>query len=350
MRDWKQNTWACLLLALSIAAYGSTLVYGAEEQASALVSLQHQSTANPMPALTQVANVAATEPIVKDPDLKKVALEKVTSLKKEATPLEAKPFVAQHSALQVQSPAMVNHYLKSMPDTLTLSSAFQQEKSYLLRTVYNKKLEEAGFYINDEEVFRFRSKLGFLTPYLRSKQVIHRLNVYAKGDYSYKDIHLKRQADGNFHLMMGTHILTVVDEKTAQVAHMPLDTLAHLWMKQLRLALGEAPSADPVFSLTQSGRFIAKGLASWYGPGFYGRKSADGSRFNMNALTAAHKTLPFGTKVRVINESNGKSCVVKITDRGPYGHHRVIDLSKGAAQAIGAMSSGIAKVRLEVLD
>ncbi|MGP9820816.1 septal ring lytic transglycosylase RlpA family protein [Salinarimonas sp. NSM] len=89
--------------------------------------------------------------------------------------------------------------------------------------------------------------------------------------------------------------------------------------------------------------------ASWYGPGFHGRRTASGERYDMDALTAAHKTLPFGTKVRVTNVANGKSVVVRITDRGPFVRGREIDLSRGAARAVGMLASGTAQVRMEVL-
>lgn len=92
-----------------------------------------------------------------------------------------------------------------------------------------------------------------------------------------------------------------------------------------------------------------RGMASWYGPGFHGRRSASGERFNQNALTAAHRTLPFGTKVRVTNLNSGTSVVVRINDRGPFIHGRVIDLSRAAAGAIGMLGSGVAPVQLEVL-
>jgi len=92
---------------------------------------------------------------------------------------------------------------------------------------------------------------------------------------------------------------------------------------------------------------IQTGAASWYGPGFHGKRTASGERFNTNDLTAAHKTLPFGTKVRVTNERTGKSAVVRINDRGPYAHGRVIDLSKAAAEAVGI--SGVGKVALAAL-
>jgi rare lipoprotein A len=89
---------------------------------------------------------------------------------------------------------------------------------------------------------------------------------------------------------------------------------------------------------------LQRGAASWYGPGFHGRKTASGERFNTHALTAAHRTLPFGTRVRVTNERTGRSVVVRINDRGPYAHGRVIDLSKASAQAVGL--SGVAPVSL----
>jgi rare lipoprotein A len=92
---------------------------------------------------------------------------------------------------------------------------------------------------------------------------------------------------------------------------------------------------------------LGRGKASWYGPGFHGRLTANGERFNTNAYTAAHKTLPFGTKVKVTNAKTGRSVVVRINDRGPYAHGRVIDLSKASAQAIGV--TGVADVALSRL-
>ena len=92
------------------------------------------------------------------------------------------------------------------------------------------------------------------------------------------------------------------------------------------------------------------GMASWYGPGFHGNRSASGEVFNQNALTAAHRTLPFGTQVRVTNLNTGQSVIVRINDRGPFSGGRIIDLSRGAASEIGMVSSGVAQVRVEVLE
>ncbi|EDY39862.1 rare lipoprotein A [Cyanobium sp. PCC 7001] len=94
---------------------------------------------------------------------------------------------------------------------------------------------------------------------------------------------------------------------------------------------------------------VIRGQASWYGPGFYGRRTASGERFRRGTLTAAHRTLPFGTKVRVTNLRNGRSTVVRINDRGPFHGNRVIDLAHGAASEVGLTASGLAPVKLEVL-
>lgn len=93
----------------------------------------------------------------------------------------------------------------------------------------------------------------------------------------------------------------------------------------------------------------AMGTASWYGGKFHGRKTANGERYNMHELTAAHRSLPFGTMVRVINENTGQSVIVRINDRGPFVGNRVIDLSHQAASQIGMVNAGVARVKLEVL-
>jgi rare lipoprotein A len=91
------------------------------------------------------------------------------------------------------------------------------------------------------------------------------------------------------------------------------------------------------------------GEASWYGGKFHGRTTANGETYDMNQLTAAHRTLPFGSKVRVTNPATNESVVVRINDRGPYAGNRVIDLSRAAAKAVRLIGPGVAPVKLEVL-
>ena len=134
---------------------------------------------------------------------------------------------------------------------------------------------------------------------------------------------------------------------------------------RLRRLLGNAPPLKVIAGLPeapkpqivkQAQQVVAQavkvgshGMASWYGPGFNGRRSANGERYNQNNLTAAHRSLPFGTKVKVTNVRTGRSVVVRITDRGPHVRGRIIDLSAAAARIVGVMQSGVAPVQLEVL-
>lgn len=102
------------------------------------------------------------------------------------------------------------------------------------------------------------------------------------------------------------------------------------------------PKVDPGYNKT--------GLASWYGDPFHGRKTANGETYDMNQMTAAHKTLPMPTDVRVTNLENGRSIIVTINDRGPFVHGRIIDLSRRAAQLLGVIKKGTARVRVESLQ
>lgn len=113
----------------------------------------------------------------------------------------------------------------------------------------------------------------------------------------------------------------------------------------------EAALAPPLQQPSATPRLlrVVNGAASWYGPGFYGRQTASGERLRKGTLTAAHRTLPFGTRVRVTNLDNGRSVVVRINDRGPFRYHRVIDLAHGAASELRMMRSGEIPVRLEIL-
>ncbi|MEA5579803.1 septal ring lytic transglycosylase RlpA family protein [Nodularia harveyana UHCC-0300] len=106
---------------------------------------------------------------------------------------------------------------------------------------------------------------------------------------------------------------------------------------------------QPAQQIANKRRGILQGIASFYGRGFAGRPTATGERFNPEAMTAAHRTLPFGTRVRVTNTRNGRSVVVRINDRGPFIRGRIIDVSTGAARSLGMIRSGVAPVKVEVI-
>jgi rare lipoprotein A len=98
-------------------------------------------------------------------------------------------------------------------------------------------------------------------------------------------------------------------------------------------------------SLPPSG--VQEGIATWYGPGFHGRRTASGERFDRNAMTLAHRHMPFGTRVRVTNLKNGRSVIGRVNDRGPFVRGRAFDLSQGMARRLGI--SGAGKVRVEII-
>ncbi|MCS6814546.1 MAG: septal ring lytic transglycosylase RlpA family protein [Cyanobacteria bacterium] len=160
------------------------------------------------------------------------------------------------------------------------------------------------------------------------------------------------QVDGKNLLVMDT--TTILSGTTQNPAEDALQAT-----NRLRRLMGNAPPLKEIMGMPKveqtavayrTPRYQFTGMASWYGPGFHGNYSANGEVFNQFALTAAHPHLPFGTMVRVTNLDNGRSVVVRINDRGPYAGGRIIDLSMGAAEAIGMLSSGVAQVRLEVLN
>ena len=117
----------------------------------------------------------------------------------------------------------------------------------------------------------------------------------------------------------------------------------------------ERPSAAPPRrskpgDILVPGAYVEEGNASWYGPPFHGRRSSNGETYDMNKLTAAHRTLPFDSIVRVTNLNNGKSTTVRITDRGPFVDNRIIDLSLAAAREIESVGPGVVPVRIEVIS
>ena len=158
-------------------------------------------------------------------------------------------------------------------------------------------------------------------------------------------------------LKAGNQNIVTVDEVNAKAVGVSVHELAYTWANGTRVALGAKPLRKDYADVSRGymgreSRYLGNtmtGMASWYGPTFHGKRAADGSRFNTDEYTAAHRTYPFGTLVKVTNLRTHKSCVVKISDLGPYTHGRIIDLSKKAAEDIGMLGSGVAKVKLEVV-
>lgn len=149
------------------------------------------------------------------------------------------------------------------------------------------------------------------------------------------------QADGADRELMAMVQPTSVEPAAVAPSLQPADLL----VPPLPLRRAPEPVVKPPLRLASLGQ----GEASWYGPGLYGNRTANGEVLRPGTLTAAHRTLPFGTLVRVTNLANGRSTVVRINDRGPFHGGRVIDLAHGAASELGVVASGTAPVRLEQL-
>jgi len=107
--------------------------------------------------------------------------------------------------------------------------------------------------------------------------------------------------------------------------------------------------AGKVYTPDENYRYTESGMASWYGPGFHGKRTANGEAYDQQAMTAAHRTLPMPSVVRVTNLDNGNTVVLRVNDRGPFAHNRIIDVSRAAAERLDMVRSGVASVRVEIL-
>ncbi len=162
--------------------------------------------------------------------------------------------------------------------------------------------------------------------------------------------------DGKAVGKFGDRTLFTIDQSLADQIGRPAELIAIDWINNIRISLGHAPlplaEAQVKMHQLQPTNASIDGKASWYGPYFHGRQTATGEIFDQNALTAAHRSLPFGTYLKVTNQLNGKSVVVRVNDRGPYfdEDERVIDLSNRAALCISSDDHGVVPIEAVVLQ
>ncbi len=214
-----------------------------------------------------------------------------------------------------------------------------------------------SLFLNGTEILRFQGEVAGLDSYTRVKTIASRLNQLLENNPQTAQSIRPSLVNNLPVIQADNQTLVTVDAQTAKATQESPLKLALLYSNRMRQALGQTALDDKVLETLAenmpnykgTGK-VQTGMASWYGPYFHGRRSADGSRFNQFALTAAHRTLPFGTIVRVVNQRTRKSCYVKITDRGPFAHGRIIDLSRGAAKKIDMLGSGVARVSVEVVQ
>ena len=206
--------------------------------------------------------------------------------------------------------------------------------------------------LNGHVVLRMRCPNGGISPGERAACVVERLNEALK-TASAEDIK-PAVTRGSLAVVVGQRHVVTVDPENAKANNSSCYELALKWANNMRLALGGSPvlrcdgghlvSLDAVRSYGVS---VAR--ASWYGGRWNGRLTANGEIYDEMSLTAAHRTLPFGSIVRVTNLLSGKQVVVRINNRGPYIAGREIDLSRAAAEAIGLIRAGVGDVAIEVI-
>jgi len=215
-------------------------------------------------------------------------------------------------------------------------------------------------YIGDSEVLRILLPVAGLTVEQRAKIVTEKFNTIIRNGENPENI-LPDYKNGSGIIKINNKLVFTVDANIAKEYGLNPSELAFIWVNNIREAMGaqkivrdfelytDTIEKTPNHFIKQYGTYNQTGFASWYGGQFHGRRAANGTMFNKNSFTAAHKSLPFGTVVQVTNLYNGKQCVVKITDRGPFIRGRIIDLSKVAANEIGMLSSGVSRVKVEVI-
>ncbi len=287
-------------------------------------------------AVLNAQAIASATPSQPDTDVLKVGSTLESQGNRVATPVLAK--VQRH---EYQGREAATLYLKNLPILTFLGDRLSPAQE-------EQKLPSPSLDIA-------RRDLANSSALLKASAIAARLNDdLSNGTLDGTDIGVRWNASQRVHTIQADgQTLVTLDSTTVIPGVSASGNKALLVANRLRRSLGVSPLDDASQAL---GSFLgnvvatASGWASWYGPGFHGGRTANGERFDMNDLTAAHRTLPFGTRVRVTNIATGNSVVVRINDRGPFHGSRVMDLSRGAASVIGLTASGVARIRMEILD
>lgn len=368
----KHRVLGGLTIAVAVSVFGAPLPTQAQDSNNNSLSLGPKTKhhADVFPQTPEASSPTDSDSSTFDPDEPNSALllqpsGSTDDISETATvfphALEAPPveLAEPNSARSLQSSG-------SASDTLETATVFSHAlDSRQAATVYIRSIPVVTLVGGELETLS--ASLGTVTvasdaqePQHRADAVVSRLQeLAANGDV---DAIVARwdSNDESFVVAWGEEALITLDGKIIlpDTTDNPGEDALQI-ANRLRRLLGDAPPLASIEGLpepsapdTRVGIVTSTltGMASWYGPGFHGRRSASGEVFNQNDLTAAHRTLPFGTRVRVTNTSTGQSVVVRINDRGPFGHGRVIDLSAAAASTIGLRASGVARVQLDVMS
>lgn len=221
-----------------------------------------------------------------------------------------------------------------MAGNLSLRAEVINLNSYLKP---EKLSQMAELIFKDNLSFTIPQASNIFYPLERIEELKNRLSRLLAAGATPEALFLERLGD-NIIGKYGDFSIFSVSPQDAQFFNISQEKLAQNWLEQIKTFLKLASSE--IINCFE-------GVASWYGPRFHGRRTSSGEPYDMYQLTAAHRTLPLGTRVLVTNMDNGQAVLVKINDRGPFRNNRIIDLSKKAAMKIGI--TGLGRVILEVL-
>lgn len=314
-------------------------------------------------AQSGTANLTSAQPTVAPPEVVKVG----ESQSRRSTP-QQRDVIAKIQAYEYQGRQVATLYVRSIPILTFLGTSIQTSQSikigqidpenYRQKTVSSSQASEA---LQAQQPNGIANADAANDPVWRAATVASKLNQLNRDNVSASAIAVSWLPESktysirvNNQELVQINDQTIFADTTRSAAQDALQAT-----NRLRRLMGNAPPLKAVAGMPGARavpqiaigpiRVQISGMASWYGPGFHGNQSASGEIFNQNAMTAAHRSLPFGTKVQVTNLDNGRTAVVRINDRGPFAHGRVIDLSAAAARVLGLMQSGVAPVRVEVL-
>ncbi len=368
-----QRIWSGLTVTFMTTAF-STATSGLAQQAQAVDQGSEGS-----PATAQVRNVtptvtsASAQPRVSPPEVVKVG--EFHSQEARAAQEEV---IAKIHAYRLDGRQAATLYVRSIPVLTFLGSGSLTASGTKMGEATGHQTTASRHSVSTDAAPRSRQPNETTRPSVaseaqeiendpvwRATAVAARLNQLSRDNVDAKAITVRWNPQCNCYSIevKGEELVringkTILPDTTGNLANDALQAT-----NRLRRLMGDAPPlreiagippARPVLPVAKVSlgpiRLQIRGVASWYGPGFHGRRSASGERYNQNAMTAAHRSLPFGTSVQVTNLNNGRSVVVRINDRGPYIRGRVIDLSAAAARMLGLMRSGTAPVNIQVLE
>jgi rare lipoprotein A len=205
--------------------------------------------------------------------------------------------------------------------------------------------------INDKPAIVLRQTSQAANAGQLARTVAVRLNELQQARMLRADQVTPAVSQGQYEVRVGKKTILVVDKALAQAERVPAALVAMRMTNQLRQALGGVPFEVQASRGLIAGNRSVQGEATWYGEEFHGRSTSSGERYDIRLMTCAHRTLPFGTLLLVSHAGNGRSVLVRVNDRGPWGHaNRVIDLTPAAYRLLAPLNSGVIPIKAEIVS